>query len=115
MDPNLPDGTYPWRSSRSILKRGSSITLASSPDTLAGSAVSLDECVRNLSTFASIPLSRAIVCASGNAAGSLGGGVERSKGRLEVGWDADLAVWSRMEGKVVATWVRGREAWAARR
>ena len=110
MDPTLPDGVYPWRDGSSILKHGSNITLEGT-DTLAGSAVTLDECVRNLSIFASIPISKAIVCASANAARSLGENVAKRKGRLDVGFDADLSVWNRESGRVVGTWVAGKKAW----
>jgi N-acetylglucosamine-6-phosphate deacetylase len=110
MDPNLPDGVYPWRDG-SINKCGSRITLEGT-DTLAGSAVSLDECVRNLSTFASIPLSQAILCASTNAAKSLGEAVSSRKGTLGVGFDADLSVWDRQTGQVKAAWVAGKLAFS---
>lgn len=43
----LPDGTYPWINSSSIVKRGPVLTLASAPDTIAGSAVTLLECINN--------------------------------------------------------------------
>lgn len=77
----------------------------------ACSAISLDECVRNLSRFASIPLSMAIKCATWNVAQMLGGEVPKHKGSLTTGMDADLVVLSR-EGVVLSTWVAGREAWS---
>jgi N-acetylglucosamine-6-phosphate deacetylase len=40
----------------------------------------------------------------------LGGEVERRKGRLERGFDADLVVLDK-QGRVRATWVRGVEVW----
>jgi N-acetylglucosamine-6-phosphate deacetylase len=109
MDPALPDGHYPWRSlEHTIEKKGNSITL-SGTDTLAGAAVSLDECVRNLSTFCSIPLSRAIHHATRTPAKVLGPKVESRKGALRVGWDADLCVWDRFTGKVLSTWQGGKQ------
>ncbi len=112
MDPTLADGVYPWREGSSILKQGSSITL-SGTSTLAGSAVTLDECVRNLATYAAIPLSQAILCASTNAAHAVGGRTARRKGALGVGMDADLTVWDRETGRVLESWIGGKRAWVA--
>lgn len=67
-------------------------------------------CVRNLSAFASIPLWKAIVCCTNNAARALGKEWEGRKGRLEKGWDGDMVVLD-AEGRVKATWVGGREVW----
>lgn len=109
MDPNLNDGVYPWRDHGSIVKEGNSITMEGT-STLAGACVSLDTCVRNFSVFTSSPLSKAIICASTHAAKAIGGWAERRKGVIGVGMDADLVVWDRMDGTVLRTLVRGREA-----
>jgi N-acetylglucosamine-6-phosphate deacetylase len=112
MDPHLADGVYSWRDGSSINKCGARITLEGT-DTLAGSAVTLDECVRNLSLFASIPLSQAILCASTNAAKSLGDAVSSHKGLLAADYDADLSVWDRQTGQVKAAWVSGKLAFSS--
>lgn len=108
MDPHLPDGHYPWRSEdHTITKTGNSITL-SGTDTLAGAAVSLDSCVRNMSKYCSISLARAIQCASRHAAKALGPLVSSRKGALRVGYDADLAIWD-SQGHVISTWKGGQQ------
>lgn len=109
MDPSAQDGLYPFRPPQQILRQGLSITLEGT-STLAGSAVDMSTCVRNLSAFASIPLWQAIVCCTKNAARALGREWEGRKGRLEKGWDGDMVVLDG-EGRVKATWVGGREVW----
>lgn len=109
MDPKLPDGIYPWRSQdHTVTKKGDSITLTDT-DTLAGAAVPLDKCVRNLARFCGIPLSRAIQCATRNPARCLGGKVAERKGALCVGFDADFSVWNKDTGEVLSTWIAGQQ------
>ncbi|GAA5961592.1 hypothetical protein JCM21900_006645 [Sporobolomyces salmonicolor] len=112
MNPRLPDGRHEWRDGRFIVKEGLRLKIDGT-STLAGSAISLDECVRNLAAFASIPLSKAIRCATWNVAQMLGGEVAQRKGALRTGMDADLVVLSR-DGVVWSTWVAGKEAWSLR-
>ena len=70
--------------------------------------VTLDKCVRNFSRFTGCSLGEAIRCATYNPAKCLG--IESRKGTLRPGADADLVVLDR-RGKVLSTWVRGREVW----
>jgi len=111
MDPRLPNGVYPWRSEEhSITKVDDMITLTGT-DTLAGAAVSLDKCVRNLARFANIPLERAIHHATAIPARSLGAETERRKGTLCVGTDADICIWDQTTGTVLSTWKAGRQVY----
>lgn len=71
----------------------------------------MDLCVRNLAAFTSIPLEKAIRCATWNVAQMLGGEVAERKGALLEGRDADMVVMDR-EGFVQSTWVMGREVWS---
>jgi len=57
--------------------------------TIAGSVLKLNQAVLNFSAHTGIPLHEAIVYASGNAAKAIG---EKAKGSLEVGNDADIAL-----------------------
>lgn len=133
MDPTLPDGLYPFRGSTLLQRTGTRVTLAGT-DTLACSAVDLATCVRNLRDFAGVSLSEAIVCATENPAtvlglmgnsgrssssGGDGGGEERiqmgkkgegRKGRIDVGFEADLLRLG-PEGNVKETWIRGVRVW----
>lgn len=106
MDPNAKDGLYPFRDSTKILRRGSTITLEGT-STLAGSAVDMTTCVKNLAKFANISLSSSIACATLNPAKCLGGEVEKLKGDLRSGSDADLVVVDD-KGNLLATWVKGK-------
>ncbi|KAK4689142.1 N-acetylglucosamine-6-phosphate deacetylase, partial [Tremellales sp. Uapishka_1] len=111
LDPQLPDGIHHWREGISFRKEGLRVVLDGT-NTLAGSAITLCECVKNLSTFAGIPLPEALLCATSHPAIMLGGDVARTKGKLEVGMDADLAVFT-WDGKVVSTWVAGLEVFGS--
>ncbi|EIW72457.1 hypothetical protein TREMEDRAFT_58621 [Tremella mesenterica DSM 1558] len=106
MDPDLPDGVYPWRES-AIEKRGMTLTLDGT-DTLAGSILPMPEAVINLSKFADIPLERAIACATYTPAKLLGGLFKESHG-LVPGCKADVLLWDK-EG-LKGVWKRGREVW----
>ncbi|WWC66250.1 uncharacterized protein I206_100151 [Kwoniella pini CBS 10737] len=106
LDPSLPDSTYPWRDG-SIEKRDGGITLAGT-NTLAGSILPLCDAITNLSKFADIPLSKAIVCATYTPAKALGGEIERKVG-LSIGCWADLCIWD--EKGLKGVWKGGKEVW----
>ncbi|KAK4048414.1 N-acetyl-glucosamine-6-phosphate deacetylase [Microbotryomycetes sp. JL201] len=111
MDPRLPDGTHAWRDGRSIKKEGMRLTIDGT-ETLAGAAISLDACVRNLASFTSTSLAQAIKAATYNVAQMLGGHVAETKGSLEVGKHADLVILDQ-DGNVRSTWIMGRQLWTA--
>ena len=71
---------------------------------LAGSVLTLDRAVRNTAKFANLKLQHAIQMASLNPARVLG--IEKRKGALAVGADADIAVFS-PAGEVIRTIVGG--------
>ena len=110
LDPNLKDGVHEWRDGKRFVKAGDKLYLEGT-DTLAGSVVTLDKCVRNFSRFTGCSLGEAIKCATFNPARCLG--IEGRKGTLRPGADADLIVLDR-KGYVQSTWVRGKQVWARR-
>ena len=71
---------------------------------LAGSVLTLDRAVRNTMKFANISLQNAVRMATLNPARLLG--IEKRKGVLAVGADADIAVFTRT-GEIVRTIVGG--------
>jgi len=89
------------------VKEGAKLYLEGT-DTLAGSVVTLDTCVRNFSRFTGCSLGEAIKCVTFNPARCLG--IENRKGTLRPGADADLVILDR-NGIVLSTWVRGKEVW----
>jgi N-acetylglucosamine-6-phosphate deacetylase len=50
LDPNLKDGLHPWRDGKNFIKEGDKLYLEGT-NTLAGSCVTLDKCVRNFWKF----------------------------------------------------------------
>ncbi|THH11823.1 hypothetical protein EW146_g7906 [Bondarzewia mesenterica] len=101
LDPHLRDGVHEWRDGKRFVKEGVKLYLEGT-DTLAGSVVTLDTCVRNFSRFTGCSLGEAIKCATFNPAKCLG--IENKKGTLRAGADADLVVLDR-KGIVLSTWV----------
>lgn len=100
----LPDGIYPGHAQipHDQQKVGNKVTIAGT-DTLIGTCIGLDECVRNLMQWAQIPLAQAVRCVTENVADA----VElKDRGKLEVGRRADFVVMSD-EGLVLQTWVDG--------
>ncbi|KAG6857184.1 hypothetical protein H0H87_008249 [Tephrocybe sp. NHM501043] len=70
LDPNLRDGVYEWRDGQRFVKEGYKLYLEGT-NTLAGSVVTMDACVRNFSRFTGCSLGEAIKCATFNPAKSV--------------------------------------------
>ncbi|KIK67522.1 carbohydrate esterase family 9 protein [Collybiopsis luxurians FD-317 M1] len=107
LDPNLRDGVHEWRDGKRFVKEGDKLYLEGT-DTLAGSVVTLDKCVRNFTRFTGCTLAESIKCATYNPAKCLG--IEDKKGTLRAGADADLVVFD-AQGVVQSTWVGGKRVW----
>ncbi|KAJ3784877.1 carbohydrate esterase family 9 protein [Lentinula aff. detonsa] len=107
LDPNLRDGVHEWRDGKRFVKEGDKLYLEGT-DTLAGSVVTLDKCVRNFTRFTGCTLAESIKCATYNPAKCLG--IETKKGTLRPGADADLVVFD-AQGVVQSTWVKGKRVW----
>jgi N-acetylglucosamine-6-phosphate deacetylase len=73
-----------------VVLDGATVRLADAPDTLAGSAVGLDHCVRTLVAMTGCPPADALVAATRTPADLLG---RPDLGRLDVGAAADVALW----------------------
>lgn len=84
----LPDGTYKF-GDQQITKTGSRLYLKGTK-TLAGAATTLPQGVRNLMSWAEIPLPEAVKTVTNNPARCIN--VQDKKGFLNVGCDADLVV-----------------------
>jgi N-acetylglucosamine-6-phosphate deacetylase len=87
----LPDGTYPYGNGDRIVKRGAVLTLEAN-GRIAGSAVTLLECVNNFRRFTGCGVAEALGGVTERPARMLGLGVEGRKGTLRSGADADLCV-----------------------
>ena len=96
----MPDGTYRLGEFEVQVRDGR----CESGGRLAGSVLTLDRAIRNTVTFARVSLQHAIQMATLNPARVLG--LERRKGMLAVGADADIAVFT-PSGEVVRTIVGG--------
>ena len=86
-----PDGAYEWRGEDRFLKEGKVLRLESN-GRIAGSVVDLIDCVNNFKRYTGCGSAKALGCVTSAPAKMLGSDVEKSKGRLEVGMDADLVV-----------------------
>ncbi|EWC44983.1 hypothetical protein DRE_01042 [Drechslerella stenobrocha 248] len=87
----LPDGDYEWGNGENIVKTGTLLTLKGTT-TIAGSCVTLVDCLNNLMRFAGVGVAEAVKCVTATPARMLG--LEGIKGSLGVGADADLCVLS---------------------
>jgi N-acetylglucosamine-6-phosphate deacetylase len=94
----MPDGRYRLGEIEVEVKNGS----CTHDGKLAGSVLTMDAAVRNLSRFAGWPMEKAAATASLNAAHV----IRVEKGVLRVGGDADFVVLSE-RGEVLATFVGG--------
>lgn len=83
----MPDGEYPLGEFQIRVVDGACRT---SEGTLAGSTLSLDAALRNLSRYTSLSFQECLPCATLNPAKLLG--LEKQKGVIAPGADADLAI-----------------------
>ncbi|KAG8918372.1 hypothetical protein FRC02_002425, partial [Tulasnella sp. 418] len=98
LDPHLPDGVHDWRDGRQILKDGDRLFIAGT-DTLAGSVITLDKCVRNFSSFTGASLAESLLAATLHPAKCLK--IDDRKGLLKGGRDADLTIWDKETEEVI--------------
>ncbi|KAK6337875.1 hypothetical protein TWF696_001353 [Orbilia brochopaga] len=85
----LPDGEYTWGNGESIIKTGGVLTLKGTTK-IAGSCVTLVECLNNFMRYTGVGIAEAIKCVTTTPARMLG--LEGVKGSLSAGADADLCV-----------------------
>lgn len=102
----LPDGIYPGHAQIPFnqLKEGNKVTIENT-NTLIGTCIGLDECVRNLMAWAEIPVQEAVRCVTENVGLALG---LKDRGKLEVGRRGDFVVLDD-EGVVKETWILGKK------
>lgn len=105
----MPDGLYPGHAQIPFPQRklGNKVTIDGT-DTLIGSCIPLDECVRKLCRFSGCTLAEAVRCVTENVAGLMG---LEDRGVLEVGRRADFVILDE-EGFVQSTWIGGRMVFA---
>ncbi|KAK5995182.1 N-acetylglucosamine-6-phosphate deacetylase [Cladobotryum mycophilum] len=90
----LPDGAYPWTNGEetcNITKIGSKLLLGDS-DTIAGSSITLLECVNNFLEWSGTAIPHALKAVTATPAAMMG--VKGIKGTLDAGADADLVIFS---------------------
>ncbi|KAK3332051.1 carbohydrate esterase family 9 protein [Cercophora scortea] len=90
----LPDGTYPWTNGEGeffITKKGAVLLLEGS-DTIAGSSITLIDCVNNFLNWSGATIPQAIKAVTTTPAAMLH--VQGTKGSLDAGADADLVILS---------------------
>jgi N-acetylglucosamine-6-phosphate deacetylase len=98
----MPDGDYELGGQKIVVKEGA---VRLEDGTLAGSALTMDQAVRNVRAFTGRPLAECIRMATLTPARSIG--VAGRKGSLEPGKDADIVILDR-DLNVVTTMVGGK-------
>jgi N-acetylglucosamine-6-phosphate deacetylase len=98
----MPDGNYRLGNFTVHVAGGVCRTVEGN---LAGSTLTLDAAVRNLSNFTGLTYQQCLPCATLNPARLLG--IDKQKGVIAAGTDADLAILDR-EHYVTQTYVRGQ-------
>ena len=106
----LPDGVYPGHAQIPFnqLKAGNKVTIENT-DTLIGTCIGLDECVRNLMAWAGIGIAEAVRCVTENVVDAMG---LEDRGKLEVGKRGDFVVLGE-DGVVRETWVLGKRVYGS--
>jgi len=104
----LPDGIYPGHAQIPFnqLKEGNKVTIEGT-DTLIGTCIGLDECVRNLIAWTGIEVQQAVKCITENVADAMG---LHDRGKLEVGRRGDFVVLGE-DGRVRETWILWRKVY----
>ncbi|KAL3427179.1 N-acetylglucosamine-6-phosphate deacetylase [Phlyctema vagabunda] len=103
----LPDGIHPGHAQIPFnqLKAGNKVTIENT-DTLVGTCIGLDECVRNLMSWAELSIQDAVRCVTDHVADAMG---LQDRGRLDVGMRADFVVLGE-DCTVKETWILGQKA-----
>jgi len=106
----LPDGIYPGHAQIPFnqLKEGNKVTIEGT-DTLIGTCIGLDECVRNLIPWTGLEVQQAVKCVTENVADAMG---LHDRGKLEVGRRGDFVVLGE-DGRVRETWILGRKVYGS--
>jgi N-acetylglucosamine-6-phosphate deacetylase len=86
----LPDGVHEWTNGDRIIKKGYTLTLEGHGDKIAGSSITLIECVNNFLNWSGVDVAQALDAVTVTPAKMLG--VDKVKGKLEPGADADLVI-----------------------
>lgn len=86
----LPDGIYDWTNGERIIKRGSKLVLENHEEKIAGSSITLVECVSNFLNWSGASIPEALKAVTRTPAEMLG--LQGVKGCLESEADADLVV-----------------------
>jgi N-acetylglucosamine-6-phosphate deacetylase len=104
----LEDGVYPGHAQIPFNqeKKGDYVTIEGT-DTLIGSCISLQKCVRNLRGWSGCGIAEAVRCVTENVAGLMG---LEDRGMIEQGRRADFVVLDE-GGYVTQTWIGGIKVW----
>jgi N-acetylglucosamine-6-phosphate deacetylase len=86
----LPDGIHEWTNGERIVKNGYTLTLEGHDNKIAGSSITLIECVNNFLNWSGVGFAQALGAVTSTPANMLG--VSDVKGHLSPGADADLVV-----------------------
>jgi N-acetylglucosamine-6-phosphate deacetylase len=92
----LPDGAYDWTNGRRLIKTGSRLILEGTADRIAGSSITLIECVSNFLNWSGASVPQALKAVTETPARMLG--IRGVKGCLDSDADADLVVISEEVG-----------------
>ncbi|PMD22804.1 carbohydrate esterase family 9 protein [Hyaloscypha hepaticicola] len=86
----LEDGVYEWTNGERIVKKGSKLILEGTVDKIAGSSITLIECVTNFLNWGGVSVPQALAAVTSTPAAMLG--LSATKGNLVSDADADLVV-----------------------
>jgi N-acetylglucosamine-6-phosphate deacetylase len=92
----LPDGAYEWTNGRRLIKTGARLILEGTEDKIAGSSITLIECVTNFLNWSGASIPQALRAVTASPAAMLG--LQGIKGCLVGDADADLCVISEEVG-----------------
>lgn len=105
----LPDGTYDWTNGERVIKKGVLLTLEGTDGKIAGSAVTLMECVNNFLNWSGASIPEALGTVTTTPAKMLG--LEGVKGSLVAGADADFVVLEEEKSDDGRTTLRVEQVW----
>jgi len=112
----LEDGVYEWTNGERIIKVGSKLILEGTEDKIAGSSITLIECVTNFLNWGGVSVPQALKAVTSTPAAMLG--LSQTKGNLVSDADADLVVIEEVVGgngwrdlRIDQVWKFGAKVW----